>query len=549
MKSFSVTSVLLTTLVLASPPTVEAQVLQPNQLCSEYSGAAIATFEDANLQARVGAALSVGAEDGLTCRRVSRLTRLDAEQAGIKSLVGIQNLTSLTGLRLQSNSISDISALSGLTGLTSLYLAGNSITDISVLAGLTSLTSLDLAGNSITDISVLAGLTSLTSLDLAGNSISDISALSRLTSATSLRLGDNSVTDISAVSDLTGLKYLSLGGNSITDISAVSGLTSLELLRLHDNSISDISAMSGLTSLTNLNLSRNPGLADIQPLLDNPALGAGNTVFLSGTNVSCTEVAALIGVYVVGIAPCSATLSTSGLAGSTASVSGTTELIQERSYQFEEAGLRMEYQLYVPTTYDAAAPSPLLVLLHGENATPGQIIRYQGFTDLAEERGYIVVAPMGYNLRGGYGAYWSGVTAELSERDVMNVLELTLEEFNVDRDRIYLAGHAMGGTGTLHLAIKYPDIWAALGPVAQGVGKPSLNGLPEITHIPVIMVHGDVDRPRRVEISRAWVARMAELGMTYRYIENPGGDHFSIIRRDPDNVQAIFDFFDQARRN
>ena len=75
-----------------------------------------------------------------------------------------------------------------------------------------------------------------------------------------------------------------------------------------------------------------------------------------------------------------ATLATSGLAQSTASVS--TERIQELSYQFEEAGEAMEYQLYVPTTYDAATPSPLIVLLHGIGSNPGQVIRYQGLTDL-----------------------------------------------------------------------------------------------------------------------------------------------------------------------
>ena len=249
----------------------------------------------------------------------------------------------------------------------------------------------------------------------------------------------------------------------------------------------------------------------------------------------------------VGIAACSATSAASGLAQITTSVSGTTERIQERSYQFEEAGLRMEYQLYVPTTYDVATPSPLLVLLHGYGVYPGQIIRYQGFTDLAEERGYIVVAPMGYDNLSGYGM-WRGGPSELSERDVMNVLELTLEEFNVDRDRVYLSGHSMGGAGTLHLAIKYPDIWAALGPVAPGwlLGM-SPDALPAITHIPVIVVCGDADEV--VEISRTWVAKMAELGMTYRYIEIPGGDHISIIASDRDNVQAIFDFFDLARRN
>ena len=333
----------------------------------------------------------------------------------------------------------------------------------------------------------------------------------------------------------------------MTHISAQSGVTSLDCLGLEDHSVIDIGVLSELTSLRYLNLSRNPGLANVQPLLDNPGLGAGHTVFLSGTSVSCTEVAPMAGVYVVGIAPCSATLASSGLAQSTALVSGTTERIQERSYHFEEAGLQMEYQLYVPTTYDAATPSPLLVLLHGGGSNPGVIIRYQGLTDLAEERGYIVVAPMGYHLEAWYGAR-SGRASELSERDVMNVLELTLEEFNVDRDRVYLSGHSMGGAGTLHLAIKYPDIWAALGPVAPAYGMRP-DALPAITHIPVIMVHGDDDASVSVEVSRTWIAKMAELGMTHRYVEIPGGDHYRIMARDRDNVEAIFDFFDQARRN
>ena len=53
MQSFGITSVLLLTGVLASPSAGEAQVLRPNELCSDHPDVAIATFEDAALEAWV----------------------------------------------------------------------------------------------------------------------------------------------------------------------------------------------------------------------------------------------------------------------------------------------------------------------------------------------------------------------------------------------------------------------------------------------------------------------------------------------------------------
>jgi Leucine-rich repeat (LRR) protein len=73
----------------------------------------------------------------------------------------------------------------------------------------------------------------------------------------------------------------------------LNGLTSLTQLQLQDNSIDDVSALSGLTSLTGLRLENNINLSNIQPLLDNSGLGAGDTVSLTNTMVSCMDVADL----------------------------------------------------------------------------------------------------------------------------------------------------------------------------------------------------------------------------------------------------------------
>ena len=272
------------------PPT-----LQPGELCSDYSDASVATFEDANLEAAIRTALGVGGPDDLTCGLISGLTELTADGVSITSLVGIQNLTGLLGLHLTNNPITDLSPLSGLTNLTTINLnrgsefstdmatdisalsgltnllelrlnnTGN-IPDLSPLSGLTGLTLLHLFNNSITDISPLSGLTGLTSLvlssiaDLPTNVISDISVLSGLTNLTELYLNNTrNIADLSPLSALTGLAQLRLRNNSITDISPLAGLTSLEGLNLAANSYSDVSQLSGLTNLTFLaiNGSRN----------------------------------------------------------------------------------------------------------------------------------------------------------------------------------------------------------------------------------------------------------------------------------------------------
>ncbi len=292
-------------------PTDPRLVLQPNELCSDHSERHIATFEDANLEAAIIGALGIGVQEDLTCGLLSELAVLVGPNDAfmdqeIKSLVGAQNLTGLTSLTLSDHSISDLSVLSGLTGLTHLDLWVNSISDISALSTLTGLTYLDLTGNSITDIGALSGLTNLKELVLGSNSINDIGALSGLASLTVLRLFNNSISDISGLSGLTRLTTLDLRFNSISDISALSGLTSLRVLTLYNNSISDISALRVLTDLgdvegaffragPDLNLSNNPNLSNIQPLLDNTGLGAGDRINLSDVNpaMPCADVALL----------------------------------------------------------------------------------------------------------------------------------------------------------------------------------------------------------------------------------------------------------------
>ena len=77
---------------------------------------------------------------------------------------------------------------------------------------------------------------------------------------------------------------------------------------------------------------------------------------------------------------------------------------QKRTYAFPGTGEAIPYHLYVPSKWTPKAKLPLVVILHGANQGPDTVFeRNEGILGkTAEQRGYIVVAPIGYRPNGGY---------------------------------------------------------------------------------------------------------------------------------------------------
>ncbi len=243
--------------------------------------------------------------------------------------------------------------------------------------------------------------------------------------------------------------------------------------------------------------------------------------------------------------------------------------VQIRTYHFADTNEDIPYAIYVSSKVSRDKKNPLIVTLHGLGGTHTTMMRPNAL-DLAEAGGYIYVAPMGYNPRGWYGVPRGerrggpppnaapntgrqgpppGALAaandppnlrELSERDVLNVLDIVRKEFNVDENRTYLFGHSMGGAGTYYLAVKYPEKWAAIGVQAPAAFSLDPNSLGKIPRMPVIVIHGDMDTAVPVTLSRTWVDVMKTLNMPYQYIEVAGGDHGSVISG---SMPDIFTFF------
>jgi predicted esterase len=248
--------------------------------------------------------------------------------------------------------------------------------------------------------------------------------------------------------------------------------------------------------------------------------------------------------------------------------------VQIRMHHFAETDQDIPYSLYVSSKVKKNKKAPLIVTLHGIGGTHTTMMRPNAI-DLAEAGGYILLAPMGYNPRGWYGApppqgrrgappappdgaappqgrrgLPPGLLSdpndppnlrELSERETLEVVDLIRKEFKVDDDRTYLMGHSMGGAGALYLAIKYPQRWAAVAALAPAAFAVDREGLSKIPKMPIMLVHGDMDTVVPVTVGRAWAEAMKSIPMKdYQYIEVPGGDHGTVIGSHQAEVFAFF---------
>jgi poly(3-hydroxybutyrate) depolymerase len=215
------------------------------------------------------------------------------------------------------------------------------------------------------------------------------------------------------------------------------------------------------------------------------------------------------------------------------------------------------YALYVPRSYDPARSYPLLVTLHG--ATSNHLLNRRRAFGLGNRPGesdheairneveypevdFVVAAPYGRGEIAGYNG--------IAEGDVLTVLDDVMRAYNVDPDRVHLTGLSMGGGGTWHLGLRYPDRFASLSPVcavahigmfpwAAGMGALDKE-LAELTSAMAVaenasnqrlfIFHGDEDPAVSVAQSRKMIEvyeGLGWLGRSVHYFELPGVNHFA----------------------
>jgi len=184
--------------------------------------------------------------------------------------------------------------------------------------------------------------------------------------------------------------------------------------------------------------------------------------------------------------------------------------------------LDLQYIVYTPADFDPHADKkwPMIYFLHGINQRGSDIelVKKYGIPnnlEAGEELPFIVVCP-----QCPAGSFWP-----LENDALVALLGEIVEQYPVDRDRIYLTGYSMGGYGTWDLALKYPDMFAAISPVCGGL-MPGRN-LESLKSLPIWTFHGDQDSVVPIRESQMVVDALQAMGSSVQFTIYPGVDHDS----------------------
>jgi predicted peptidase len=219
------------------------------------------------------------------------------------------------------------------------------------------------------------------------------------------------------------------------------------------------------------------------------------------------------------------------------------------------------YRVYLPKDFNPKKKYPVVLFLHGsvqwgednENqllfGLPAMMVpggRVAAKLDAKALSSFIGVFPQTHPE-----TPWSGEMAEYA----IKALDQTVAEFKADSRRLYVTGFSLGGYGSWYVAVKHPGKFAAIVPIGGNIKIPAafpraflvkyipadMLALYEASDphavfvkaagkTPVWIFHGENDNQVPVSDARSTAQALKAAGVSVRYTEYKGADHFIFDR-------------------
>lgn len=118
--------------------------------------------------------------------------------------------------------------------------------------------------------------------------------------------------------------------------------------------------------------------------------------------------------------------------------------------------------IFKPDNYDEDKKYPLMFMLHGYSGNQNQWTELADLNAYANKYNFIIVCPDGH-----YGS-WYVDSPFLKESQFETYFFDTLaaeifDEYNIDKQKIFITGLSMGGHGAMYLFLNHPDFFKSAG--------------------------------------------------------------------------------------
>jgi predicted esterase len=197
-------------------------------------------------------------------------------------------------------------------------------------------------------------------------------------------------------------------------------------------------------------------------------------------------------------------------------------------------GLTRQFTYYLPSRYSPKRPCGVLVFLHGAIRQPppgGGAHEAKTFGRAVDDLDFITIGPSTYE-----GHEWG----EPAVRQMVHeALDHVKQRFNVDEDRVYLAGDSDGGRGTYAIPETEATFYAAAIPV---IGSPGgVTRFVNLRNLPWFAINGENDSIFKIDNVRAAVENMRKMGfdLTWKLVEGGQHDPFFFVKYEKEVCEFI----------
>jgi len=226
-------------------------------------------------------------------------------------------------------------------------------------------------------------------------------------------------------------------------------------------------------------------------------------------------------------------------------------------------GEQMPYRLFTPARLEAGRTYPLVVFLHGAGGSGTDNLRQlQGpnvfgalvwtLPENQQRHPAFVLAPQSdinwpctiYDPKNPPKTladikYCPPEALRLGAGLAFQIIDRLLGTLPIDRVRIYVTGHSMGGAGAWHVIAQRPRFFAAAVPVC---GHPLPATAQAVKDVPVWNFPGVADEVEPVTTSRVMIEALRKLGRRPRHTEYAGVGHdvFMWAYTEPTLIEWLF---------